>query len=520
MKLRYVGRININSILICTLITLCIGQAVGQARFVSKVKWCDNDNGIDVEQTGEWARFFFADVNGDKRADLVVLRDDGIYVGLSTGTSFGPRTMWSTNWGSLWGSKWPNHKYVTDVTGDGKADFVDYREGGIFVQVSNGSSFSSEIKFADARYPVPSDQLAFADFNGDGKTDYIYVDTRWETWVGISTGSSFENLVDWGGNWAWDTFADVNADGKADMIQYRNFYGSNDDSQVAAFINNGSFAGSSTLLLKSFATDKPRSVSDFSGDARADALSRHDDGDRNGYVAVNNGYPFDPYKQWSPSDGDFANFYVNLCYYADVTGDGRTDVIALYNDGVFVQRIVPDCNLEMTIVTKAQLLKSVRAFAKLTTSGSLVLDAQQRASMEASVSVTLKPGFTASSGSVFVAKIESYECGAIEIGGNGLTADTNSTMSSLDPGITMPKGVEILAYPNPTNGNFVVYYSPSLSQGGQLKLIDSFSNTIYSQTVNVGESETNLNLGNLKKGIYYLRVISGAKELATRISVE
>jgi hypothetical protein len=79
--------------------------------------------------------------------------------------------------------------YYADVTGDGKADFIEVDKNGIWVEPSGGQSFVSSEKWSDIGYignvPIgyyvpqgdidPLDFIAFADVDGDGKADAIVV---------------------------------------------------------------------------------------------------------------------------------------------------------------------------------------------------------------------------------------------------------------------------------------------------------------------------------------------------------
>lgn len=77
-------------------------------------------------------QIYFADVTGDRRADLIFRgSDDALYVGRSNGLNFLPLRDWTN--GPFRGSRWT---YVGDVTGDGKADAIALNENTITVRPS------------------------------------------------------------------------------------------------------------------------------------------------------------------------------------------------------------------------------------------------------------------------------------------------------------------------------------------------------------------------------------------------
>ncbi len=76
---------------------------------------------------------FLADVNGDRKADLVAVNDDSVWVMLSTGTGFAPPVAWSTS--LFYGNVTTT---IGDVTGDGKADLIAINANSTWVMSLDG----------------------------------------------------------------------------------------------------------------------------------------------------------------------------------------------------------------------------------------------------------------------------------------------------------------------------------------------------------------------------------------------
>ena len=217
-------------------------QGWGAAEYSSTIRWADvngdhkadliirSREGIRValstgnsfEQSTLWTNYFsddssqqwkkvtgysgtirMADVNGDGLADIVARGEKGIYVSLSTSTSFMQPTLWSTEFSDLGNIVWQGAQYSTsfqlgDVNGDGMDDLIARGSKGILVSLSNGNGFQHAslwtASFSDAS-GWGSDvnnygAIQLGDVNGDGKADII-VKTNDGVHVLLSNGQSF-----------------------------------------------------------------------------------------------------------------------------------------------------------------------------------------------------------------------------------------------------------------------------------------------------------------------------------------
>lgn len=129
-----------------------------------------------------------ADVNGDRKADLIAVKDDGIYVELSSGTSFGQPQKWTN--GYLNGDY---GTYFADVSGDGKADVIIVNNYGTNVRRSTGTQFAN-IDEGWTNGVVNGEKFnAVCDYSGDGKADFIAVNNSAFT-VLYSSGNVFNQV--------------------------------------------------------------------------------------------------------------------------------------------------------------------------------------------------------------------------------------------------------------------------------------------------------------------------------------
>ncbi len=234
-----------------------------------------------------------ADVNGDGRADVVGFYSTATYVALSTGKGFSAQAVWIKGYGTSAGGWSSQDKYpraVADVNGDGKADIVGFGNAGAYVSLSTGKSFGAAslwIKhFGYSAGGWTSQNLYprfVADVNGDGKADIVGCNTS-GVWVSRSTGTGFAApslwLADFGTAAGWSSYdrypralADVNGDGKADVIGFR-------DQGVLVALSTGTSFAAPTLWSREFGyaggwtsqNTYPRAVADVNGDRRADVV--------------------------------------------------------------------------------------------------------------------------------------------------------------------------------------------------------------------------------------------------------
>jgi len=313
----------------------------------------------------------FADVNGDGKIDYVVIWSDGTYRHLATYLSKGDGTFHELiDTRSLAGifvadKSGRDIGNFADVNGDGNTDYVVIWSDGtsrhLSTYLSKGDGTFQEFVDTPNLGIFVADKSGrdignFADVNGDGNSDYVVI---WSdgiyrhlaTYLSKGDGT-FQEAIDTkslAGIFVADEsgrdigqFADVNGDGNTDYVviwsdgRYRHLssYLSKGDGSFSEFIdtpNLGFFvADSSGRDIGNFA--------DVNGDGNLDYVVIWSDKINHRHLSTS----------LSKGDGTFQAFIDTQSFgifvadksgrdignFADVNGDGKTDYVVVWSDGL------------------------------------------------------------------------------------------------------------------------------------------------------------------------------------------
>ena len=138
---------------------------------------------------------FVADITGDGRADLVGFGDAGVWVALSNGdgTFQTPRFVLN-NFAVQQGWQVDKHpRFVADITGDGRADLVGFGDAGVWTALSNGDGTFQAPRLAVNNFAVQQGWQVdkhprfVTDITGDGRADLVgFGDAG--VWTAVSNG--------------------------------------------------------------------------------------------------------------------------------------------------------------------------------------------------------------------------------------------------------------------------------------------------------------------------------------------
>ncbi|WCN01450.1 FG-GAP-like repeat-containing protein [Streptomyces sp. M92] len=217
--------------------------------------------------SGGWGRFvtwkdlgrlYFADVNGDRKADMIVHTNDGnIEVRTNHGTYWDQGTHWSGGWGRFIDGSDMGRLYFEDVNGDRKADLIVHTsDGNIAVRTNRGTYWDSGTHWSTGwgRFVTWKDmgRLYFEDVNGDGKADLIVHTSDGNIAVRTNHGTYWDSGTHWSTGWGRFIdgsdmgtlmFGDATGDGKADLFVHTK------DGEVAVRTNHGNYWDSGKVMI-------------------------------------------------------------------------------------------------------------------------------------------------------------------------------------------------------------------------------------------------------------------------------
>jgi hypothetical protein len=296
-----------------------------------------------------------ADINGDGKQDIIGFGDLGTWFSLSTGAGFAAPQFFP-EFGHNTGWRVSEHvRTMADVNGDRKQDIVGFGIEGTWFSLSTGAGFAAPQFFPEfghnTGWRVSEHVRTMADINGDGKQDIVGFGIH-GVWFSLSIGAGFappQFVAEFGNDTGWKVShhiratADINNDGMQDLVGF-GIHG------VWFSLSTGVGFATSQFLFADFGYDQgwrvrlhPRLVADLNGDGYQDIVGFGQEavfralggpggigGSQMALRALVVGSPFPNASTFNPE--------ATPRLIGDVDGDGRPDLVAFLSGGIQVAR--------------------------------------------------------------------------------------------------------------------------------------------------------------------------------------
>ncbi|MBX3325627.1 MAG: FG-GAP-like repeat-containing protein [Nitrospira sp.] len=292
-----------------------------------------------------------ADVNNDKKQDIVGFGIDGVWLATSNGTAFTPALVLLDAFNERTGWRVEKHERLTgDINNDKLDDIVGFGDAGVYRALSTGGGFAPVSPTPvvpdfgyDQGWRVDKHVRLLADVNNDGRKDIVgFGDDGVRLSLATSDGN-FSNpvfvLANFGYKQGWRTerhirtTADVNGDGMQDIVAF------GDDGVWLAISTGNGFIEPQQPVLSNFGfrvgswrVDRhPRMLADVNRDGKQDIVGF---GDAGVWLALSIGNGF------AEAQFVLADFGYNQGwrverhprFMTDLNGDGYMDIIG-YGEG-------------------------------------------------------------------------------------------------------------------------------------------------------------------------------------------
>jgi VCBS repeat protein len=308
------------------------------------------DFGTDQGWQGDRHPRFVVDITGDGRADVVGFGETGVHTAVATSNGqYQASFQVSNDFGFNTGWRVGLHdRFVTDITGDGRADIVGVGDSAVYTAVSiGGGNFGTTTLVSNTFNSAACTIRKMADANGDGRSDLFCIRNQ-RIDVALANGNggfgppilvtTVFPVLDFQGFTTTFTIVDVTGDRRADILgTISSSQGSPPGFLTLTSVGDGTYNAEEIgggIWPPSGGPVPPDQVADVSGDGFADLVYFNEFT----WVARGRG------------DGTFASFIVGIQdfgrnagwnptthprFATDLNGDHRSDIIGFGNPGVF-----------------------------------------------------------------------------------------------------------------------------------------------------------------------------------------
>lgn len=301
------------------------------------------DFGTDQGWQGDKHPRFVVDLTGDGRADVIGFGETGVHTAVATSNGLYQASFQVSNdFGYNTGWRVGQHdRFVTDITGDGRADIVGVGDALVYTAVSvGGGQFGPLTPISTTGFTANTCTIRkMADANGDGRSDLFCIKDR-RVDVALANGiggfgspilaTTVFPILDSLGFTTTFTIVDVSGDHRADILgTITNSQGSPPSFVTLTSAGNGTYNAEEDgggIWPPSGGPVVPDHVADVSGDGFADLVFFNE------FTWVARGRGDGTFASYVVGIEDFGrnagwNSFRHPRFVVDLNGDHRSDII-------------------------------------------------------------------------------------------------------------------------------------------------------------------------------------------------
>ena len=465
-----------------------------------------------------------ADLDGDGKLDLVIPNFGDASISILKNNS----TSGAISFGAaqkIYTDSSPRIASIVDIDGDGKLDIAVVNEHASSISILRNTTSGTSISFATKvdvyTYSSNPRDLRFADFDGDGKTDFVTSDfgsgsiTLFRNTS--TTGSislSYSTSIYTGGSPRSSTIGDFDGDGKID-VAVANY----SSSSVHIYKNqstSGSISFNSGSTISNIANAYGITAGDIDGDGKVDLAVAHNT-TTGGFTVLKNAsttgaISFNSQAYYNASEG------TSFVTIGDLDGDSSPELIA--------------SNYFVNVVSILSQGATTLPLSLLRFDGNIendIVKLKWHTANELNIShfvVEHSLNTTFDSIGVMLPGKENYTLNTSKIlGGNNyyrlkiVNLDGTISYSNI---LDLYLGLEetstaLLIYPNPSSTTVTVKY-PNPDKQAEISLFNTSGKGVIK--IHALETQTTFDISNLPTGVYVVQWTNGKKKLTQKLIKE
>jgi hypothetical protein len=210
--------------------------------------------------------------------------------------------------------------------------------------------------------------------------------------------------------------------------------------------------------------------------------------------------------------------------YSYTVTNSDFNLLTLYSDTLYVDLAAIPIDLQIpskTVASSTEECFNAENDITVAGTGLVVIQEDATATFIAGHSIRFLPNFHAEAGSFMHAWITTNGSFCDVAGGGSIVAQTEAKSTELakpDVESIIANGLQVKVYPNPSNGQFTIELNDT--EPDITAIVYNLSGSTICRSTSHNSNQLGVEMPGIRKGIYFLRIMSGAKQFGRKIIIE